>query len=126
MIEKFTPEELAIIKKELGIGDEPSKKGTITHESRYKLAKYLRDVHDDKKRPMSTKYGEVDDTIYKLTDLITENFESGYQTNKYGNYTWRRTSVVLSDRQDNYKKVFDRLVDLFIEEHAKIDEKSKV
>lgn len=120
MIEKFTPEELAIIKKELGVKDEPSSKEVIVANSLHKLRMHLKGTFDDKESPMSTKSHEVRTAIYNLVDLATENFVPGYSTNKYGNHTWRRTCYVPDDKRDLYKEAYAKMVDLFIDIHEKL------
>lgn len=120
MIEKFTPEELAIIKKELGVKDEPSSKEVIVANSLHKLRMHLKGSFDDKESPMSTKGPDVRAAIYNLADLATENFVPSYATNKYGNYTWRRTSYVQDDKRDLYKEAYAKMVDLFIDIHEKL------
>ena len=120
MIEQFTPEELAIIKKELGVKDEPSSKEAIVANSIHKLRTHLKDSFDDKESPMSTKCLEVRTAIYNLVDLATENFVPGYTTNKYGNHTWRRTCYVPDEKRDLYKEAYAKMVDLFIDTHEKL------
>lgn len=120
MIEKFTPEELAIIKKELGIKDEPSSKEVIVANSLHKLRMHLKGSFDDKESPMSTKGPDVQTAIYNLVDLATENFVTGYSTNKYGNHSWRRTCYVPDEKRDLYKEAYAKMVDLFIDTHEKL------
>lgn len=120
MIEKFTPEELAIIKKELGVKDEPSSKEVIVANSLQKLRMHLKGSFDDKESPMSTKGPDVQTAIYNLVDLATENFVTGYSTNKYGNHSWRRTCYVPDEKRDLYKEAYAKMVDLFIDTHEKL------
>ena len=128
MIEKFTPEELAQIKKELGILDERSFKSEVVAAHRYRLDQYMRSLpgYDDKDSPFSTKGCSVHFEVYAFTDLILENFEPSSRKNKYGNRTWKRSAYVEPGLREQYARVYGRLVDIFIEENSKMREKTEV
>lgn len=122
MIEKFTPEELAIIKKELGMLDERSFKSEVVAAHRYRLDQYMRSLpgYEDKAKGCSVHF-----EAYAFTDLILENFELSSRKNKYGNRTWKRSAYVEPGLREQYARVYGRLVDIFIEENSKMREKAK-
>lgn len=133
MLEKFTPEEIEQIKKELGILDERSFKSEVVAAHRYRLDQYMRSLpgYEDKDSPFSTKgcrriqSCSVHFEAYAFTDLILENFEPSSRKNKYGNRTWKRSAYVEPGLREQYARVYGRLVDIFIEENSKMREKTK-
>ena len=128
MLEKFTPEEILQIKKELGILDTRSFKSEVVAEHLYRLDQYMETLpgYEDKDSPYSTKRTDVRFEIYALTDLILENFEPSTKKNRYGNRTWKRSAYVEPELREQYARVYGKLVDIYTEENSKMREKSKV
>lgn len=132
IIDRFIPEEIEQIKKELGYETGKHKKSYIIGKSKHKLYDYVREHYNN----ISSKGSQdIQACILELTDLITENYQyAGSMTLKDRDITcekFKRTAYIQNGIEEDYKRVYERLVDLFIGEHSsmkhpKISEKTEV
>ena len=114
MLEKFTPEEIEQIKKELGMLAEPNSKCVVIGDEHAKLSSVIHLMHekyDDKK--FDVIRSDLDKSLYMLTDAITSNYTDF--THRFKNRGWCRNSVVKHEIQDVYKEVYSKLIDVCLE-----------
>lgn len=114
MIEKFSKEELEIIKRELGIvGDIAKAKGFVCAKSR----KELDDIWNKKYQEISKSKSDVERYIYSIIDMTLNNFEAKTMNRKYANGTFEKTYLMFNGRVDNslvedYRKMHSDIVDV--------------
>lgn len=110
MIEKFTPEELDIIMKELKELPHDKQKGTVCEDSN----KFLRDLFSDQEEFKGIYTFEVKDFIYSLADYVFCN----YVKNKRDGF-YRRNPLVPKEIADEYHDFVWRVCQLMPEFYRK-------
>ena len=104
MIEQFTPEQIEIIKKELGITDKTkANKKTILAEQYARILK-LADVPDYPKAKFDVWYG-----VCCLCDHALQNYiKSGKPMTITSRY-----QTIWTDKREQYKQMVNELIDIF-------------
>lgn len=104
MIEQFTPEQIEIIKKELGITDRTkANKKTILAEQYARILK-LADVPNYPKAKFDAWYA-----ICSLCDHALDNYaKSGKPIEIVSRY-----STIWADKRESYKQMANELIDVF-------------
>ena len=116
MIEKFTPEEIEIIKKELGVSDKTlgSKKFLLSeeHSRCIKLA-------GKRRRKETTAKNDIWNAILCLCDHTIMNYKQ--KTNYDNVFKYERYSSIFGDKLERYKTLADKIFDLIEEEDNYIE-----
>ena len=106
MIEKFTKEEIEVLKKELAEMPKDIQKRTLCHEAFMRLHKTF------KKRP---NYDGV--YHYEMTDAmlcVIDNSLANYELRPRNNNKYRRAVFVNKELADEYLEMANELVDVVI------------
>lgn len=112
MIEKFTPEELDIIMKELKELPHDKQKGTVCED----CIKFLRDLFHDQEEFKGIYISDVRDFIYSLADYVFCNYVKN--SNKRDGY-YRRNPLVPNEIADEYHDFVWRVCQLMPEFYRK-------
>lgn len=114
MIERFTPEELEIIKKELGVNRTAGSKKSICSNQFRRIKKMFprvgHAIYADK---------NVWESVCCLCDHTLQNYDKGGKkpvSNMCKEFQWRRYSSIF--QKEEYKSLIDELLDV-LEKHIK-------
>ena len=113
MIEKFTPEELIQIRRELNERDRVSQKDKLLREQ-YSRAINALDFRRDPELQNSFSVFDVKNALTLLVDHALKNYtvNEKKQPNSRGSRVWKRNPLVPDEIADKYLAAYTRIVDV--------------
>lgn len=111
MIEKFTPEELAQIRKELKEMDRSTQKSNLLYEQ-YVRAINVLGIKSDEELSRSFSSFDVKNAMTMLCDHALKNYELNQRKSLPNKRIWKRTSSIPTGKEERYLECYTSLVDV--------------